>query len=197
MSAAFADRRQQITSLISHARRSTDDGLGQLLEAYRRELSDLAEEFLGRQLRRRMGVSDLVQETLLSAGQQFHSFRGQTDSEFRNWLHEILHSRLIDGVRRHQGAERRRIGLEETTVTDGFSDSRPSPSEVVALQEESLLVVTAINDLSPDLRKILKLRYVEDLTFEQIAAETGLSTATVWRRWFEAIDKIRREVQGP
>lgn len=191
MATAAPDHDQQSVDLIAAARSGTDSTLGRLLESHRPELTQLAEEFLGARLRRRMAVSDLVKDPMLSAGLQFPGFRGQTEAEFRCWLLEIFHSRLVDGIRRHQRAERRRLSLETAPVADDFPDPGASPSALLAVREDSARIVTAIAALPAELRHIMQLRYVDDLTFEQIAARIGVSMATVWRRWVDAVAGIR------
>lgn len=187
-----------IGKLLHQARSGEQFGseLGELLEVFRPSLMELAEARLGEQLRRRMSQSDLVQDTMLTAAENFRAFRGQSGAEFRNWLMEVFRTRLVDGIRRHHLAERRSVQRE--TVLNGIQpqDRSPSPSQCVAVEEEAKAILTAIEQLPDHLREIVKMRYVDDLTFEEIAVLQQSSVATVWRRWSDAIQILKQNLDS-
>lgn len=53
---------------------------------------------------------------------------------------------------------------------------------------------TAVAPLDPDLRLLLRLLYLEGLSFEQVARRTGRATATVWRHAVRARRRIHRHM---
>jgi len=181
---------------LRSAKSGSSSGLGRMLESFRPALMEMAADRLGLRVRRRMSSSDLVQDTLLTAGKQFESFRGETLTEFRNWLKELFHSRLVDGLRRHQQAEMRRQGLEEEGASiSSLEGEEDSPSRVARLNEDATRLINAMDDLPADQRTIIQMRYVEDKTFEDIAAELSMSVATVWRRFQEATESLHIRLQ--
>jgi RNA polymerase sigma-70 factor, ECF subfamily len=176
-----------LLSLMEEARRGFDAELGRLLESFRSALMKLAEEQIESQLQRRFSTSDLVQETMLTAALRFAAFRGSSTEEFRNWLWEVFHSRLIDGVRRHQLAERRRQSREEHAVQlSEICDESQSPSLQVLLREDAARLLRALATLEPSAQELIRMRYLEDLTFEEIAERRQQSLATVWRHFHAA-----------
>ena len=78
------------------------------LECFRPYLLLLAGKQLDGRLRRRVGASDVVQQTLLEAHQNRGQFRGRTAGELAGWLRQILVRNLLDDRKEH-GRERRDV----------------------------------------------------------------------------------------
>ncbi|MEQ9407102.1 MAG: sigma-70 family RNA polymerase sigma factor [Fuerstiella sp.] len=184
-----------VTELVAQARQGAGSRLGDLLDLFQPLLLAVAERSIGKSLKCRMSTSDLVQETMLTASRRFPAFRGDSEAELRNWLLEILQSRLADGLRRHGVAERRRQQAEIHNRSSQLADKALSPSELVSLEEEAGQLMLALQQLPDDLRDILSMRYFEDMTFDAIAQMRGVSTATVWRRWAEAVQILKQFLQ--
>ncbi len=180
--------------LINGARQDRGSGLGHLLEYFRPALTELARQEIREELTCRMSQSDLVQDTMLTASRNFPAFLGQSESEFRLWILEIFKSRLIDGLRRHRVAERRRQQFEVQVSGSQFVNKSASASELATLDEDAANLLSALEQLPEEYRDILRQRYFEDMTFEAIAAVRGVSIATVWRRWSEAIVLLKRAI---
>ena len=179
--------------LLAEARHGSPSGLGSLLEVFRPQLTELAQRCVGQALRTRMSESDLVQETMLTASQRFFDFRGASAFEFQAWLVQILHARLVDGLRRHMLAERRKVRLQHSDSFQKMQGATASPSSLAALNEQTAILIGAVLRLSQMDRNILLLRYVEQLGFEAIAERLSLPVANVWRRWSRSIDRLREE----
>ena len=185
-----------LACFLQMARDGSNSGLGQLLESFRPALMEIADQKLGQRLRRRMSLSDLVQDTMLTAGKQFESFAGNTSSEFKNWLRELFHSRLVDGLRRHQVAEKRRQELEDDKASvNSLADPAPSPSGIAALHEDASVLLQSLQQLPADYQKIIHLRYLQNRTFEEISTELAMPLSTVWHRFHEAVEALQFLVQ--
>ena len=155
----------------------------------------MAQQRIGPKLQVRLSDSDLVQETLLSASQNFEAFRGNSLRELRQWLLAIFNARLNDGLRMHLLAERRRVGMQDNDSVSTQADLGKSASSIVMRQEQASLLVDAMLDL-PDIdRTILVLRYSEQLGFEEIARRVDLPLSNVWRRWSRSIAYLRKHLE--
>lgn len=185
-----------LAHFLQKARNGSNSGLGELLESFRPALMEIADQKLGQRFRRRMSLSDLIQDTMMTAGKQFELFEGDTANEFRNWLRELFHSRLVDGLRRHQVAEKRRLGREdEKTSVSELEDPAASPSAIAALHEDASLLLQSLQKLPAQYQKIIHLRYLQNLTFEQISRELEMPLSTVFYRFHEAVEALQLLVQ--
>jgi RNA polymerase sigma factor (sigma-70 family) len=76
-----------------------------------------------------------------------------------------------------------------------IDDSHPTPAQVVASRDETKNLLDTIQMLSPDAQKIVRMRYLENQSFESIAQTMGMSLTTVWRHWASALENIRIRLQ--
>lgn len=121
---------------------------------------------------------DVVQESFALVFRKLESFRG--GSLFSTWLFRIVVNCSID-LRRRAGGQRL-TAIHEALTDPSLVDSAPNPREHAAAREFGDQVQQAISLLSPKLRVILALRYLEDMSYEELAATLGLSLGTVKSR---------------
>jgi RNA polymerase sigma-70 factor (ECF subfamily) len=120
---------------------------------------------------------DVVQESFALVFRKLQSFRG--GSLFSTWLFRIVVNCSID-LRRRAGA---RPTVDWERIDDEqFVDEAASPREHASARELGDQVQQAISLLSPKLRVILALRYLEDMSYDELAATLGLSLGTVKSR---------------
>ncbi|MCA9023657.1 MAG: sigma-70 family RNA polymerase sigma factor [Planctomycetaceae bacterium] len=186
------------SQLIERARAGSDSSLGRLLEGYREYLLRIATDQIDSDLRPKLPASDVVQGSMLIASREFPQFRGQTEPEFRNWLVRIMTNHLVDGLRRFLIAEKRRRGKEVPTGEsvlkriEGFDET---PSRLVSLNEEATRLLEAMQSLPESHRAVIRGRYLEGLTFVELAERLKIPVTTCRRRWLEAVDSIGREME--
>ncbi len=193
-----------IETLIQSARRGDESALTELFGRYQNYLRLLAAGQLRARLRVRASESDVVQETLLRATQEFGKFRGNAGGEFVVWLRTILHSRLQHLVEQHVLAQRRDVrrevaiaagdnALEQSTrrLASVLVDRHPAPPQQVAAAESAVAVAEALSALPPDYREVLMLRSVEGLAFADVADIMGRSSGAVRMLWLRAIERLR------
>ncbi|MCA9195472.1 MAG: sigma-70 family RNA polymerase sigma factor [Planctomycetales bacterium] len=190
----LSDEDQQFQTAMQCAKQGDLTSLGSLLETFRPLLSQIARQGVGNRLQIRMSGSDLVQETMLTASQCFADFRGQTKGELQAWLLQILQARLVDGIRRHMLAERRKLGAQQANSASSVHSPASSPSSLASLNEQSARLILALTELDENQRSILLMRYSEQLSFESIAQRLSIPLSTVWRQWSRAIDLLRRHL---
>jgi RNA polymerase sigma-70 factor (ECF subfamily) len=177
--------------------------LGQLLETYSSYLALLARLQIGRRLRGKVDAADLVQETFLSAHENFAQFRGETEAEFVAWLRRILASRLADLLRRYGGRGRDvRLERDLADVLDRSSRvlaniltaPQSSPSQHAVRREQSVLLADALAQLPEDYREVLILRHLEELSFRDVATRMRRSVESVKNLWIRALAKLRHNL---
>jgi RNA polymerase sigma-70 factor (ECF subfamily) len=191
--------------LIDQARNGCGEALGQLLEGCRQYLLLVTNHELDLALRKKMGASDLVQETFLDAQRDFENFRGRSEADLLGWLRQILLNNLSDAKRRYRGTAKRQVSREvrlsgagnrrRVAATSAAADVR-SPSWFAMRREEADAMRGAIQRLADDHRRVIVLRNLELRSFAEIASLMDRSEAAVRKLWARAIESLTREMAG-
>lgn len=180
-------------TLFKSAREHGGDELGHLLEFYRPYLTKLAADWIDSELRPRFSESDAVQQTMIAAAAGFEKFTGDSERDFRKWIISILQNQLVDGLRFHRQAERRDVRREEPL--DQRIHKLTEPDKPLTDDAESIArLLNGIEALPESLRAIVRARYLEGLSFEEIAEQHEASRETVRRRWKEAVQELSRNL---
>jgi RNA polymerase sigma factor (TIGR02999 family) len=85
---------------------------------------------------------------------------------------------LVDYARAHD-AGKRGAGAVQVTLDDGLTATNGALADVLAVDE----VLTRLAKFDPRQAKVLELHFFAGLTFDEIAAEVGVSTRTVKSDW--------------
>jgi len=123
-------------------------------------------------------ATDLAQEVFVKAYEELTGFRGE--SSFSTWLYRIAANHAINKA----GEIGRRTRLNEK-----FARERPDAAEPAGALDER--VQRALGELSVKLRAVVVLRYLEGLSYEEIAETLDLSVGTVKSRLFLAHENLR------
>jgi len=158
------------------------------LDRYRAYLHLLARLNLADRLRAKVDPSDVVQQTLLQAHQNFRLFRGRTDAELAAWLRQILAHHLAHLIRdfargkRDVAAERSleaRLDVSSARLGDWLAAGQSSPSDRAARDESAVRLAEALADLPAPQREALVLQHWQGLSLAEIGARLGRSPAAV------------------
>jgi len=111
------------------------------------------------------------------------------------WVLALVRNRSIDRIRAIQRRARLRDEFEAETVTDESAWARESLSRVEA-GEQGRTLRAAVNQLSPQQRKVIELAYFGGLTQIEIAEKLGEPLGTVKARARRGLLKLK-EMIGP
>lgn len=178
-----------------------------LLIFYEDRLRNLVAVRLDRRVAARVGASDIVQEALVEADRRLDEYLRDRPIPFYPWLRQFAWKRLIDMHRHHQRAQRRSVDREErfgpdlpgestAMLADRLVATQTSPSVRMIRAEQRQALTAAMERLADRDREILVLRYLEQMSFEEIAAVLGLNLGAVKMRHVRALDRLRPLVQG-
>lgn len=156
--------------IIARARRGDADAFEQLVVAYREQVFRLALRMCGSEA----DADEVAQEAFLSAWKALPNFRGE--SQFSTWLYQLTTHAAIDLMRR----EKRQIAADITEVS--AADPAPSPQQQAEQSEQREIVRDAILQLAPEQREVVVLRFMEELSYEEIGAVLKLPSGTVKSR---------------
>jgi RNA polymerase sigma-70 factor (ECF subfamily) len=135
-------------------------------------------------VRNREDAEDVLQEGLLSAFRSFHLFEGR--SGLSTWLLRIvINAALMQlrGRRTHTAASWDEA-LEGTTVrgADWIMDRSPSPEQLCLAAERRRVLARSIGGLTPDMRRAMRLRYMQGLSTREAARSCGVGENTLKSR---------------
>jgi RNA polymerase sigma-70 factor, ECF subfamily len=190
----------ELDRLIDAARHGSPAAQGRLFEACREYVLLVANRELGRDLRAKVGPSDLVQETFVQAQQGFPGFEGASERELLGWLRGILLNQVLRARRHFGGTVKRDISREVSWNADSslreliarLPGEHVSPEDEALAKEQSEALYTALEGLPAHYRQVLVLRYWQGLTFVEIGERIGRSAAAVRKIWVRAVDLLDR-----
>lgn len=120
-------------------------------------------------------ADDVTQQIFLKLFTAIRQFRGE--SEFTTWLYRLVVNACHDEKRRR----RRLLPWGDTVAMRNPSDKKPQEKQYARL-EVAEAVQKAIGELKPKFRLPILLKYIEGLSYEEIASVMGCSKGTVASR---------------
>jgi RNA polymerase sigma-70 factor (ECF subfamily) len=164
---------QLIDGRVIEACRQGDRAAFQLLfETYKDKVFSIAVYSSGGD---RAVADDVTQQIFLKLFTAIRQFRGE--SEFTTWLYRLVVNACHDEKRRRQ----RLLPWGETVAMRNPSDKIPQEKQYARL-EVAEAVREAIGELKPKFRLPILLKYIEGLSYEEIASVMGCSKGTVASR---------------
>ena len=137
-------------------------------------------------------AEDAVQETFLRAYRAMPRFNGEF--HLRAWLHRILTNVCFD-----EGDRRRREGRTFERLSALADPTMPPADEMFDLDMEFARreVASALASLPAAYREALELRYVEQLSFREVADVTGVTEENARARVHRGRAALRRLINAP
>ena len=159
--------------VIQACQQGDRDAFQCLFEAYKDKVFSIAVYSSGGD---RTVAEDVTQQIFLKLFTAIRQFRG--DSEFTTWLYRLVVNACLDERRRRK----RLLPWDITTVAmKNPSEKKPQERHYARL-EVSEAVQAAIGELKPKFRLPILLKYIEGLSYEEIASVMGCSKGTVASR---------------
>ena len=135
-------------------------------------------------------VEDLAQEVFMRVYRNLHRFRGQ--SSFYTWLYRITVNVFFDHNKKRKRADVRLQRLQNAMVD--VSNARPEADDPFSAAFERLTTDSfsrAIAMLPEPFRDVVAMREVDDLSYEEIALQIGISIGTVRSRLSRARARLK------
>ncbi len=138
---------------------------------------------------------DVVQDAFSLLFRKISSFR--FDSLFSTWMFRIVVNCSIDYQRKVQGRSGRETGsLSAVLDSQEPRDQQASPVERAQVSELGEHIHDSLQRLSPKLRAVLILRYLESLSYEELAQTLEISMGTVKSRLARAHLALEKVLKG-
>ena len=137
-------------------------------------------------------TEDIFQETFLKVIMTIKQGRYTDNGKFKAWITRIAHNLIIDNYRQERNENT--ISNDDVEV-DLLNDMKLCDSNVEddMVQEQVFAdIKNLVKHLPDNQREVLEMRYYQDLSFKEIADNTGVSINTALGRMRYAILNMRR-----
>ena len=136
-------------------------------------------------------AEDIVQDAYLRAIRHFGGFHG---GEGRAWLLKIVRNRCYDSMRQ-KGIRERTTPFDEQL--HNVRQATLDPEASVLQEERAGLLRQALAELPAELREVLVLRELEQLSYSEIAGIAKIPSGTVMSRLNRARKRLQQVILVP
>lgn len=174
----FSDKALEDFRLIDEAVQNNDEkAYAKLLQRYKRPVYHMVLKMV----RNVDDAEDLTIESFAKAFRSLHKFK--KDFTFSTWLFRIATNNTIDQIRKKK---LNTMSIDNTFTDDngdGISieveDENLNPQEETIKAQKEELVQIFVDKLPPKYQKLVRLRYFNELSYEEIATELEAPLGTV------------------
>lgn len=181
------------TRLVKLARKGDHHAFAEIVSLYKDKLYHLAYRMTGS----RQEAEDVVQDTFLRVFKNLDSF--DEKQKFSTWIFRIATNQCIDRLRK----KRKMYSLDaESSDHEGFDgyammpgDDR-TPERELLLSETQELIQKAMETLPPKYKSVMILRYMQDLSLQEISDVMGMPVTTVKTRVHRGREFLRKRLEN-
>jgi RNA polymerase sigma factor (sigma-70 family) len=136
-------------------------------------------------------AEDLAQQAFVEAARTFEHFRGE--SQLSTWLYGIA----MNLVRNHLSrAPQRLYQFEDESALDDTPSGSVDPEQQCHLSQLMAMLQTEFDGLMPEMREVLLLVAMDDMSYEEAASLLAVPIGTVRSRVSRARAHLRTRMQS-
>ena len=177
--------------LLNDYLQGNKSAISTLIEKYNRRVRDYIRMMVGDA----DVAADIAQETFIKAVRVIDEGRYTDSGKFQSWIMRIAHNKALDYFR----AQKNNNAVSESSAgynvlgTMKYADKSVEDSMI---SEQISADIRALVELLPEeQREVVKLRYYSDLSFKEIADQTGVSINTALGRMRYALINLRKMIK--
>lgn len=155
------------------------NALTELIERYKKPLW----YFINRLLDESEPTEDIFQDTWLTVIRRLHGLR-EPDS-FSTWLYRIARNKVYHHLRK------KRVWSE---LSEDVAAPNKNEDDIVSL-EDAAKVHKCLKELRPEHKEVLMLRFLEQMTYQQMAKVLDCNPGTVKSRVYYAKLALKKELE--
>lgn len=162
---------------------------GVLIDLYQHKVYQICLRMVGNH----QEAEDLAQETFLRAYLNIDSY--ETDKKFSSWLYRIATNVSIDRLRKRKPdayLDAEVTGTQGLTLYHLLADNNERPEDQLLTLEVQENVQKQIARLPPKYRSAIVLKYMEDLSLQEVSEVLDIPVSTVKTRLYRAREILRR-----
>lgn len=169
------------------AQQGDQNAFAELVKRYEKQIFSLAYRLIGDYDE----AADLAQEAFL----RIYQMLGRYDPEkkFFSWMYRVAQNTCLNALARRPSnvvpVERAEEYFSDSTAADAVE-----PEKDYLNREIRQHIDRAINELPDNYRDIIYLRYIEDLSYQQIAQALNLPVSTIETRLFRGKKLLQQKL---
>jgi RNA polymerase sigma-70 factor (ECF subfamily) len=140
-------------------------------------------------------AEDIFQETFIKVIKSLRKGRYMEKGIFLSWMVRISHNLIIDYYRREKHLK---MTSTDQTEADLFNSKKFADSNVEDKMVQNRIefeVRQLINELPDDQKEVILLRHYGEMSFKEIADQTGVSINTALGRMRYALINLRKMIE--
>ncbi|EMI56134.1 RNA polymerase sigma factor [Rhodopirellula sallentina] len=149
--------------------------------------------FAWSQVNDRSAAEEITSETFMTLVAKLDELPSN-DVAVLAWSRVVVRNKSVDWVRRRQLQRRATVAMAQSGTRIDEKDSS-NPIQLIETQEQRHLVHQILENLAAEYRQVIELRYLDDLSNEQIAEAIGLSASATNSLLYRARKSFRHEHQ--
>jgi len=177
--------------LAKLARNGDREAFRELVQLYKDKMYHLAY----RMLSNKQEAEDVVQETFLRVYTNLNRY--DDTHKFSTWIYRIATNLCIDRLRKRKGTLSLDAENPEGEGIDGYdmlSSSDPLPEQQLVLSETQQLIRDAIEKLPAKYKSIVILRYLHDMSLQEISNVLNMPVTTIKTRVHRGREALRKKL---
>lgn len=180
------------TRLVKLARKGDQIAFAELVDLYKDRLFHLAY----RMLFNRHEAEDIVQETFLRVYKNWHRY--DEKQKFSTWIYRIATNLCIDRLRKRKPSYYLDAEMNNQDGLDGYTlipgDERTPETEYL-LSETQQIIHQAIEGLPAKYKSVIVLRYLQELSLQEIGDVLDMPVTTVKTRVHRGREFLRKKLE--
>lgn len=174
----FSDKALEDFELIDEAVQKNDEkAFAKLMQRYKRPVYHM----ILKMVRNVDDAEDLTIESFAKAFRSLHRFK--KDFTFSTWLFRIATNNTIDHIRKKKlntlSIDNRFTDDNGDGISIEVEDENLNPQEETIKEQKAELIQVFVDKLPPKYQKLVRLRYFQELSYEEIAVELEAPLGTV------------------
>ncbi|WP_062110624.1 RNA polymerase sigma factor SigW [Bacillus niameyensis] len=182
-----------VNQRIKQVLRGDQEAFGEIVELFREKVFQLCYRMLGN----RHEAEDIAQEAFVRAYVNIHSFN--QNKKFSTWLYRIATNLCIDRIRKKKPdyfLDAEVAGTDGLNMYSQIAAEGNAPDSEVETMELQEIVQREISRLPDKYRIVVILRYIDELSLNEISEVLEMPLGTVKTRIHRAREALRKQLNN-
>ncbi|PKR77554.1 RNA polymerase sigma factor SigW [Halalkalibacillus sediminis] len=178
-----------LSQQIKQIKKGNNEAFGELIDLYQQKIYQHCYRMLGNH----HDAQEIAQETFFKAYKNIHTFKKQ--KKFSPWLYRIATNLAIDYMRKKKPIsilDNEIKGSEQLTMLDQIESNEPSPDQAFEKKATNEELQYHLLQLPEKYRAVIVLRYIQELSLQEIADILDLPLGTVKTQIHRGRDVLKK-----